>query len=121
MIKMNNLADSDGELALWIDGQSVSHLGKGFPSGKWIFDKFTPGQDGEGTRWNHALGEREYFATAEGGDPFEGFRFRTVESLKVNYLWLYVYLTTGTPGHTNRVWFDDVVVATEYIGTIATD
>ncbi|MEZ6125138.1 MAG: hypothetical protein R3C49_18480 [Planctomycetaceae bacterium] len=118
MIRMNKVGDSDGELALWIDGRKVSHLGKGFPRGKWTFDKFLPGQDGGGVRWNAEKGDREYFETARGGDPFEGFRFRTAEALNVNFLWLYVYITKGTQGHINRVWFDDVVVATEYIGPL---
>lgn len=118
MVRMNDVGDTNGELALWIDGQPVSHLGKGFPRGRWTFDKFLPGQDGEGVRWNRAKGNREYFTTASGGDPFEGFRFRTAEALDINFLWLYLYITKGTKGHANRVWFDDVVVATEYIGPI---
>ncbi|MCA8995436.1 MAG: hypothetical protein KDA80_00550 [Planctomycetaceae bacterium] len=118
MVRMNDVGRSNGELALWIDGRLVSHLGQGFPRGKWVFDKFYPGQEGEGVRWNHEKGDREHFRTAAGGDPFEGFRFRTVEPLKTNFLWLYLYLTQGTPGHMNRVWFDDVVVATDYIGPL---
>lgn len=119
MVKMNDVGDTNGELALWIDARPVSHLGKGFPSGKWIFDKFNPGQEGEGVRWNPAKGDREHFTTAPGGDPFEGFRFRTAKELNVNFVWLYLYLTKGSPGHANRVWFDDVVVAKEYIGPIS--
>lgn len=118
MVDVNQIGDTDGELALWIDGQLVSHLGKGFPLGTWTFDKFNPGQEGEGVRWNQTEGKRENYRTAPGGDPFEGFRFRTDKHLNVNFVWLYLYLTTGTPGHTNRVWFDDVVVAKEYIGPI---
>lgn len=118
MLRMNDVGDTNGELALWIDGRPVSHLGKGFPRGKWTFDKFLPGEEGQGIRWNHAKGDREYVTTAAGGDPFEGFRFRTAEPLKVNFVWLYLYITKGTRGHANRVWFDDVVVATEYIGPI---
>lgn len=121
MVRMNSVGDTDGELALWIDGRQVSHLGKGFPRGKWVFDKFYPGQDGEGVRWNQTDGDREYFQTATGGDPFEGFRFRTVEPLNVNFVWLYLYITKGTRGHANRVWFDDVVVATDYIGPLQTE
>ena len=109
---------SNGEMALWIDGQLVSHLGPGFPKGKWTFDKFQPGQSGEGVRWNQDKGDRESFTTAAEGDPFEGFRFRTVPELNTNFIWLYLYITKGTPGHANRVWFDDVVVATEYIGPL---
>jgi hypothetical protein len=118
MVKVNHVGSADGELALWIDGKPVSHLGEGFPRGKWVFDKFYPNQQGEGVRWNHTKGDREYFTTGPDGDPFEGFRFRTVEQLKVNFVWLYVYITKGTPSHANRVWFDDVVVAKEYIGPL---
>lgn len=118
MLQVNEPQAKDGELALWIDGTLVSHLGAGFPRGKWVFDKFTPGADGEGVRWNFDNQEREYVTTQPGGDPFEGFRFRTKQELKVNFLWLYLYLTKGTPGKANRVWFDDVVVATEYIGPL---
>jgi hypothetical protein len=120
MVQMNDVGSSNGELALWIDGIPVSHLGKGFPKGKWVFDKFYPNQSGEGVRWNHTKGDREHFATANGGDPFEGFRFRTNAALNINYIWLYVYITEGTRGHGNRVWFDDVVIATEYIGPLKT-
>lgn len=118
MVKMNRVGDTDGELALWLDGRQVSHVGKGFPRGKWTFDKFLPGQDGGGVRWDPERNDREYFETATGGDPFEGFRFRTTEKLNVNFVWLYLYITKGTAGHVNRVWFDDVVVATEYIGPL---
>jgi hypothetical protein len=119
MTQMNDVGQSNGEMALWIDGQQVSHLGPGFPKGKWTFDKFQPGQSGDGVRWNHDKGDREHFTTAAGGDPFEGFRFRTVPALNTNFIWLYVYITKGTRGHANRVWFDDVVVAKEYIGPLA--
>ncbi len=118
MVQMNDIGQSNGELALWIDGRQVSHLGPGFPKGKWVFDKFKPGDEGEGVRWNHDTAKREYFSTAAGGDPFEGFRFRTSEKLNINFIWLYTYITKGTAGHVNRVWFDDVVVAREYIGPI---
>ena len=119
MVKMNDVNQHNGEMGLWINGRQVSHLGPGFPRGKWVFDKFYPGQTGEGVRWNHNKGDREYFTTAADGDPFEGFRFRTSERLNINFLWLYVYITKGTPGHVNRVWFDDVVVATDYIGPLS--
>ena len=118
MVKMNEVGDTNGEMALWIDGRKVSHLGKGFPRGKWTFDKFLPGREGEGVGWDSAKGKREYFQTASGGDPFEGFRFRTDKDLNVNFLWLYLYITKGTKGRANRVWFDDVVVATNYIGPL---
>jgi hypothetical protein len=116
MLKVNDVGDRDGELALWIDGQPVSHLGQGFPKGKWTFDKFLPGQSGDSVRWNHAKGDREHFTTNDGGEPFEGFRWRTEKDLNVNFLWLYLYITRAPEGHVSKVWFDDVVVATEHIG-----
>lgn len=118
LVKLNRPDQHDGELALWIDGRPVSHLGPGFPRGKWVFDKFLPGQSGEGVRWNHHRGDREHFTTAPGGDPFEGFQFRTTDELKLSFLWLYVYITEASAGQVNRVWFDDVVVARRYIGPL---
>lgn len=118
MIRMNDVGDSNGEQALWIDGRPIAHLGKGFPKGRWTFDKFEPGQSGTGVRWNSAKGDREHFQVPAGGAPFEGFRWRTAPELNVNYVWLYVF-TQKEAGHRIRVWFDDVVVATEYIGPIA--
>jgi hypothetical protein len=118
MVQMNDVGLANGELALWIDGTKVSHLGPGYPRGRWEFDKFKPGSDGQGVKWNRETGSREYFTTAPGGDPFEGFRFRTDPNLKINYVWLYTYITKGSPGHINRVWYDDVVIARDYIGPI---
>ena len=117
MIKMNDIGDTNGEQALWIDGKLVSHLGKGFPKGRWIFDKFQPGRSGDGVRWNQKENTRDYFKVPEGGSPFEGFRWRTVPELNINFLWLYVY-TEKPAGHRIKVWFDDVIVATEYIGPL---
>jgi hypothetical protein len=120
MIKLNDPGESNGEQALWIDGKPVSHLGKGFPKGLWTYDNFTPGKGGDGVCWNRGEGGPEYFRVPEGGAPFEGFRWRTVEDLKINFVWLYIY-TKQPAGHRIKVWFDDVVVATEYIGPIRSD
>lgn len=117
MIHLNDPDDTNGEQALWIDGKLISHLGKGFPKGLWTYDKFTPGKGGEGIRWNHEKNGSERFATPEGGTPFEGFRWRTRKELNVNYVWLYIY-TQKPEDHRIKVWFDDVVVATDYIGPI---
>ena len=117
MIKMNTVGQTDGEQALWIDGKLVAHLGKGFPRGRWTFDKFEPGRGGDSVRWSDAKGDREHSLVPEDGSPFEGFRWRAVPELNVNYVWLYVY-TERPEGHRIRVWYDDVVVATDYIGPI---
>jgi len=106
MMKMNEpVTQSNGEQALWIDGkpwtkdgQLVSHLGQGFPKGRWVWDSFLADPRGE---------------------PFEGFRWRKNEELKLNFLWLLLYITKSPPGHVSNVWFDDVVVARQYIGPIA--
>lgn len=119
MVKLNRPAsERNGEVALWKDGKLVSHLGPGFPRGKWTFDRFLIGQGGEGIRWVDAKGDRETFTVAEGGEPFEGFRWRGSEDLKLNFLWLLFYITKAPPGHVSQVWFDDVVVAKEYIGPL---
>jgi predicted amidohydrolase len=118
MVKMNDPADHNGELALWLDGKPVSHLGKGFPKGKWVFDKFLPNQGGDSMRWNDQKGDRENFTTPEGGAPFEGFRWRTDDKLDLNFVWAYLYITDAPQGHVSKVWFDDIVVATEYVGPI---
>ncbi len=52
------------------------------------------------------------------GDPFEGFRWRMDEDLNINFIWLLVYITQAEEGHINEVWYDQVVVATDYIGPI---
>jgi hypothetical protein len=58
---------------------------------------------------------------------FDGFRWRTTDKLKINSFWLLFYNTDQPARHNNdphpesrkmEVWFDDVVVATEYIGPV---
>jgi hypothetical protein len=103
MMKMNNpVTESNGEQAIWIDGKSwkkdgqvISHLGKGFPKGKWVWDSFMPDPEGE---------------------PFEGFQWRSDKKLNLNFLWILLYITDAPAGHVSKVWFDDIVVAKKYIG-----
>jgi hypothetical protein len=98
MVKMNSPATArNGELALWIDGKQVIHLRQGAPLGTWVFDKFTPGPSGV---------------------PFEGFRWRAEDVLKVNWLWLKHYTTADPSGFEGRMWWDNVVLAKKYIGPI---
>jgi len=107
MVKMNNpTTGRNGEMAVWVngqlwmkDGQIVSHLGEGFPNGAWVWDSWIPDPL---------------------GSPFEGFRWRSVEDLKINFLWLSLYISTAPTGYVSKVWFDDVVIAKEYIGPIST-
>lgn len=99
------------------------------PRGEWIcmevrIDLNTPGQaDGVQTLWQDGkqIGR------------FTGFRWRTTETLKANVFWLMSYVTERAFGHTDQhaeqhgvkantrshtVWFDSVVVATDYIGPV---
>ena len=107
MLQLNSAPErADGELALWLDGKLEAHFVKGVQRGRWT---------GMGFKLVDAAGE-----------PFEGFRWRKSPDLKINFFWLLYYVTenaarqnkVASPPRTNRVWFDDIVVATEYIGPI---
>jgi hypothetical protein len=118
MMKVNDVGRSNGEMALWLDGRLVSHLGPGFPRGKWTYDKFLPGQGGEGVRWSDERGGPERLTFADGGEPFGGFQWRSDDDLKLNFLWLLCYITKSPPGKVSKIWFDDIVVAQQYIGPL---
>jgi hypothetical protein len=107
MIRLNTPGKRDGELALWLDGKKTMHVKKGTPRTKW-------------TGMGFQVKER-------GGEPFEGFSWRTDEKLKLNFFWLLHYVTDSAlrrngvkdPPKENRVRFDNVVVATKYVGPLA--
>ena len=108
MLKLNSEPEMpDGELALWIDGNLVAHFVKGVRRSRW-------------TGMGFSLLE-------EGGEPFEGFKWRTSKALKINFFWLLLYVTehaakqnkVANPNPIAKVWFDDIVIATTYIGPIA--
>jgi hypothetical protein len=104
MMKCNTAPEkSDGELALWTDGQLATHVAPGTPRGEWTGMGFD--------------------VLESGGTPFEGFRWRSRADFKINFFWLLFYVTENAgrqnkvePSATNRVWFDDIVLATEYVG-----
>lgn len=111
MVKLNTVADGkpaadDGELALWLDGKLVSHIRKGTRRGPWTGMGF------------------DLRAKETDGEPFEGFQWRTSRDLLVSNFWLEHYVTAEAlrrcgvtdPPPENSVQFDDVVVATEYVG-----
>lgn len=108
MVKLNSAPEEyDGELALWLDGALVAHFARGVQRGEWTGMGFD--------------------LVEEGGQPFEGFRWRTTTDLKLNFVWLLHYVTeyagvaneVTAPNPLNTVWFDDLVVATDYIGPVA--
>jgi hypothetical protein len=123
MVKMNDVGDSNGEQAYWLDGKLsrkgelvTSYQGKGFPSnGSWTFDKFYPDVVKEGVVWDYEKGKGVPIA---GGKPFPGFRWRSVPELNVNSIWLYRYMSKPETG-TSKVWWDHLVVAKKYIGPLS--
>lgn len=74
-----------------------------------------------------ADGVQAFWIDGEPYGRFEDFRWRTSDKLKINSFWLLFY-NTDQPARHNRdpdpesrvmeVWFDDVVIATEYIGPV---
>ena len=107
MIQLNSRPEtSDGELAFWVDGHLAAHFAPGTRRGPWTGIGFTQ--------------------AAEGGEPFEGFRWRKSTDLRINFFWLLDYVTDSaarqnhlaSPPEFNRVRFDHVVVAEDYIGPI---
>lgn len=115
MVKMNDVGDSNGEQAYWIDGRLAGHVGKGVPAvGTWKYDRFEPGSTARGIEWDDAKGKG---VPIEGGTPFPGFRWRNVPELNINAVWLYRYMSKPETG-TSQVWWDHLVAATSYIGPI---
>jgi hypothetical protein len=99
MVKLNNPVTScNGAMALWINGKKVSDLKQGSPTGKWVWDTFTPGV----------------------GSPFEGFQWRNDANLNINYISISHYVTKDANGQQNSISYDHVVVAKSYIGPIQT-
>jgi hypothetical protein len=122
MVKMNDIGDTNGEQAYWLDGKLsrkgdmiTSYQGKGFPSvGRWTHDRFYPGETTPGVAWDYQQGKT---APIPGGKPFPGFAWRSVPELNINAIWLYRYMDPPEPG-TSKVWWDHVVVAKKYIGPL---
>ncbi len=115
MIKLNDPEERNGEQAFWIDGKLIGRFGPGTIEGTWLTDKF-----------------RRSGVFNTDPKPFEGFRWRTDDRVKINTFWLLYYLAAvfendynpndpDIPYNDNiaRVYFDNVVLATEYIGPIS--
>ena len=117
MVKLNSSPEkSDGAQRFWVNGKLIGNWGPGTVNGYWV---------------------RENFRAVPGDPqckPFEGFRWRTNMQLNINKFKLenYVSDTAFENGDKyraehpeflmndkeNTCWFDDVVVAREYIGPI---
>jgi hypothetical protein len=95
MVKLNSAPNvKDGELALWIDGVQQAHFAPGSPHGYWDI-----------------LGNWQMDTNSP---PFEGFLWRDVLDYGLNWVQLQNY---DAP---LDVWYDDLVVATKYIGPVNT-
>jgi hypothetical protein len=100
MLKVNNpTTDSTGEAKLWINGQLITHLGKGLPNGVWNQLNFTIGT----------------------GTPFNGFRWRSNPLVVFNSIWIKNYTYVSSDPNPNDILYDHIVVAKKYIGPISTN
>ena len=117
MIKLNDPDERNGEEAFWIDGKLVERYGPGTIEGTWFRDLF-----------------RRSGVFNTDPKPFDGFRWRTTDYVKINTFWLQYYLAHVFENDYNphdpdipyndtvaRVYFDNVVLATEYIGPVVKD
>ena len=109
-VALNSAPDlRDGESALWLDGEPVARFRKGTRRGPWT-----------------GMGFQQL---ETGGEPFEGFSWRTDTRLRANMLSLSLYVTERAmrangvkdpAGRVVRVRFDHLVVADRYIGPFPT-
>jgi hypothetical protein len=67
-------------------------------------------------RPDRADGEQAFWVDGQLQGHYTGLRWRTTENLKVNCLWMLLYIHDNP--QVNRVWFDDVVVSTAYVGPL---
>jgi len=96
MLKANTPGKYDGEQACWIDGKLAARFGPGVPKGYWLRDRF----------FNDPSRE-----------PFEGYNWRTRDDVKINCYSMGLYVSPGEGvAPVSRMWYDDVVLATKYIG-----
>ncbi len=102
MVKANTPGKHDGEQAFYINGEKIGHWKEGEPYGEWYGDRFRMDGDKEKLK------------------PFEGFNWRTIDAVKINKIILRWYISsdhmTKATHDLNSVYFDNIVIATEYIG-----
>lgn len=120
MVKLNSDPsdpnNQDGELAFWIDGELAAHFAPGTPYGYWRREGFVYGDPPD---W---LDDPPINYDVEGA-PFDGLRFRNenMEDVLINVLRLQNYVSRDVAGDDFEasVYFDNVVMATEYIGPVS--
>jgi hypothetical protein len=102
------VSERNGVLEMWInglpvlkDGQEVSSLRPGHPKG-------------------HSVGFGDFTPDAGATTTFQGFRWRDDPALGINFVWLNHFSPNAPSGQVVLLDFDQLVVATDYIGPIAT-
>lgn len=74
-----------------------------------------------------ADGEQAFWVDGKLIGHFKGIRWRSSDKLKLNSFWLLYYVSDSVvkqsnekyPGREYEIWFDDLVVATEYVGPVS--
>jgi len=105
------------------------------PDGKYWGNSFAPKEPAQVRRgrWycmemmvqantpGKADGRQAFWVDGKLVGDFAGIQWRKVAELKINAFWLMSYITSHSAktNRVNRVWFDDLVVATDYVGPIA--
>lgn len=98
MVKLNNPVTADnGELRVWQNGVEVGYWKPRFPRGTMTWGRFTANPN---------------------SSPFKGFRWRTNDDLKINYIWIEFYDDTSPSGDSHYIKFDHLVMGKKYIGPI---
>jgi PPE-repeat protein len=114
--QVNQVGESDGRLALWVNDALVGEFGAGYPDGTWLRDQFHQG----GCE----------FSSCTDPVPFEGFEFRTDAEVRFKGIFLDAYYERDTSADKRTelegrgltvsdeqtILYDDIVVATERIG-----
>ena len=118
-IKLNSAADKrDGTQRFWIDGKLTGDWSPGTPKGYWMREQFRIRPD-----------------QPERAKPFEGFLWRKDMAMKINEFKIENYVSEEVFNNNAAyakehpdvaidtdnlaVWFDHIVVSTEYIGPMA--
>ena len=114
--QVNQVGQSDGRVALWVNDALVGEFGPGYPEGTWLRDQFHPG----GCE----------FSACTDPVPFEGFEFRTDAEVRFKGIFLDAYYERDTSASKRAeleergltvsdeqtILYDDIVVATKRIG-----
>jgi hypothetical protein len=111
----------DGRGDYW--GNSFWANGDPIPRGQWICMEVMIQANSAGA----SDGEQAFWIDGKRVGYFKGIRWRSTDLLKLNSFWLQYDVCQNSPQHNNdptpnereyEVWFDDVVLATDYIGPV---